>query len=414
MNHKMLLTDFDDLVLSHIFDYLQLNDLISSSETCRRFKAISETKFKKYTTFNLCYYLWHREDTGYQVDYIEKVLSIIGKHISVLVVHGDADYRYMRYEIERYCTNVKSLVWGQRASGEPKDEHKHTFLTWIQNLKLESLTLLDDTSLKSKLFHGITTLKELKMNFHFSNDSLVTELYHIIEQNANIETLYIQLTYNFNFEVFGKLKNLRHLGIGVTDPQDIVKITPFLKMHGVTKLHIKILFEHYEDTSDEDELLDDFEEVPSELNQSLKRLAETSTLKELSLIPLCFVYYDLYTSTIRALHFFELKSLRLQIFLDNDRPYEIIANVQPNLTKLDLYFWNDDMQLDATVFIIKNLKKLEMFRVNLCDTAIKEFLDDILFMGILQESTERPTLTVKFRDRDRYENVAVKVNRFQN
>lgn len=153
---------------------------------------------------------------------IKEVLSYIGPYISVLVVDGDASYSYVSFEIERYCTNVKSLVWGENCDGLNEPAGVQAFLKWINILQLESLVLLDDTPLKSKLFHSLTTLKELKMDHHFSDEALVTELYEILEHNVNIETLYIKLTRNFNFDIFRKLKNLRHLGITAICTEDIL------------------------------------------------------------------------------------------------------------------------------------------------------------------------------------------------
>lgn len=70
-----------------------------------------------------------------------------------------------------------------------------------------------------------------------------------------------------------------------------------------------------------------------------------------------------------------------------------------------MHFWQSshNTQVDAAVILIKNLKKLEKFRVNLFRRSIKEFLDENLLIRLLQESTERPTLTVKFCDFDDFD-----------
>lgn len=100
------------------------------------------------------------------------------------------------------------------------------------------------------------------------------------------------------------------------------------------------------------------------------------------------------------------------VSLDYDRRYEIIANAQPNLTNLDVHFWNskDNKSMEAAVFLIKNLKKLEKFRVHLWPIPKQQFLDENVLIS--QESTERPTLKVKFLDDlDNRDVEAVKVNK---
>lgn len=394
------LLDLSDFVLLRVFSLLDLRDAIKFAGTCVRLNRVSEMHFTKYKQFDLLkfqhffdvldpdnYYARYAYDDEEEDDQCEddeeiekpepidaaKVLAHIGKHITTLSIHSTP--ARVRRAIKEHCVNIKSLkIYDLFYGYYSTDEWE----AWMKKVNLESLTLAKFDNF-DELSVRLSSLKELK----FTDGGVgFMELYNILENTPDLESLQVELYYpDFDYRIFNKLPKLRCLDIKIYSA-DLVKLIAFLKMDALTQLKLFLPVN-----------LDAV--ALKRLNSFLETLAESARLDELQLY-----VNNVDKDTFGALNLFRVTSLHFcaEVCEDDRCLIHELVNAQPNLKHLDLL--RTDLSIELVVFVIKSLVKLETLSLTI-DTGEFEQFNESEVDEILKTSISRPTLTMYINSGDR-------------
>lgn len=397
----MLFTDLNTKVLLDIFGYLDLIDAINLAGTCTKIRDAAQLHYTvRYKVFNLNDFLNDRDQVQ-RHNYVDAtvVLKAIGHVISVLVTDLDEGQfgSDLGAAIQKYCVNVKSLKIAARNVQFKDCSPCTSYYKWLKNLKLEKITL-GVSHIKLLDLSKTSTLNELLIIYndtrypgliYLDNTFAPHVMKRIFERNHNITRFSIPLFVHFDYEIFVKLTSLKCVRFSRISQGALSKVAAKLEMCDLERVEIA-------DHMDNKDLRD--------VNAFLGTLAEKAPkLNELSLD--FALNHPADENPFDSLRLFELTSLKQFVnYLDFHKE---LPKMQPSLKHLDLFIYHDVDPAQQIISLIQNLKKLEIFHINIGmytkDTlavlkALKEELGSNRILNA--HSINRPALQIYMRSSD--------------
>lgn len=348
---KTLLHSLDEDCLLHLFELLNVEDLISIAETCTKFEGIASRLFKKCSEFVLDPLMIERGPA-----HIDRVLTRIGQHVTSLEIICTHKYRCCRLLKWIQCSKLKRLrIYGlNRACKNALLAHS------FDNLELMTSARCD----LGGLTNAVKNFKKLKwLNICQSNIEL-NDLKMILFNNPSIESFVfgreVRADYNFDCELLALIPKVQKLALFFVDGKGVIDNLDLLPtLDSLTTLRI------------------DCRHV--DIGRFLSRLSQKPLLKELELHVVSFDESLIVILT----EFINLEVLHVDASIneDSDEPNVYLYDpfiVWPRNIK-QLLLRKVDIDHDVCMSTIEQLRSLECFEAGLCLNTTNA---DVLFEEI--------------------------------
>lgn len=329
----------DDCLL-HVFGYLDLMDVLNTSEVCERLEKVATDHYKRVKFFK-----W--KGLGDTPNHLaKKIFPKIGRYLVELVIYGlysdQNNYSDFIAAVRNNCTNLKCVKFLSCLVDR----------LWIDCLA--SYHSLERVTFQSSIcsYNSFPVMRELKefnlQNCYHLNENMLKSVLN----NAHIENLTLEyqrspISPNFDLAPIIKMSSLKSICLYIY--QDTVhQLDSLLQLNGLLKLKI---------TAKNEKL---------NVDEFFAKMAEKGTLKELEISNL-----RIGKKTFVALSAMKLKLLNIDgpEIIDSQMNLKSICRTLSNMTSLEnltlsIYDRDFDMLfMEDILLLIEQLRLLELLNI---------------------------------------------------
>lgn len=330
---QSLLALNDDCIIE-LFKYLNFDDSITLSCTCKRLQKISAVALKKYNIFIIDKRLSQKG-----IEHLENIFNAIGSIMSDLTVNFDSLDRSLISDILvkviEKCSNLETLSLIKLSDFDVEKFEQKTCQLTNKLLNVKELKTVNCGGCIGSFCGLIRELEALEVSYTIC----LCATQQLLKNNSTIRAITLSnISTNFDLNMVELTPRIEFVDINFTRQETPLKqLTSSVELENLNWFSITLT-------------------IPCNIDETLKRLANQKRLEHL----ICnSIHFDIQTSkTLQS--FDQLMMLKLNTDFSNlDTSFVWPAN----LVILELTSWNE-ISVDIIISIIQQLKFLQNLALN--------------------------------------------------